>query len=114
MHPAIPMANAWCRFDRLTGRTVKEDSPFVPLQPLHRRDTRHHRIAVMLADQHQALYRGFAQTPLDWGHFGEFNSSRAAGASASFWAPSEASVGPSTPHVLEIGLDLINQGLRFR
>jgi len=36
MHPAIPMANAWCRFDRLTGRTVKEDSPFVPLQPLHR------------------------------------------------------------------------------
>jgi len=40
----------------------------------------------MLADQHQALYRGFAQTPLDWGHFGELNSSRAAGASASFWA----------------------------
>jgi hypothetical protein len=56
----------------------------VPLQPLHRRDTRHHRIAAMLADQHQPLYRGFAQTPVDWGHFGEFNSSRAASASASF------------------------------
>ncbi len=42
----------------------------------------------MLADQHQPIYRGFAQTPLDWGHFDEFNSSRAASASASFWAPS--------------------------
>jgi hypothetical protein len=28
MHPAIPMANAWCRFNRLTGLTVNEDSPF--------------------------------------------------------------------------------------
>jgi hypothetical protein len=41
----------------------------------------------------------FHQTPLDWGHFGKFNSSRAPRASASFWIPSEASVGPSTPHV---------------
>ena len=29
----------------------------------------------------------------------EFNFSRAASASASFWVPSEASVAPSTPHV---------------
>jgi hypothetical protein len=28
MHPAIPMANACGRFNRLTGLTVNEDSPF--------------------------------------------------------------------------------------
>ena len=42
----------------------------------------------------------------------EFNFSRAVIASASFWVLSEASVAPRT--FLDLGLDLINQGLRFR
>jgi len=31
----------------------------MPWQRFHHRDTRHHRIAAVLADKHQALYRGF-------------------------------------------------------
>jgi hypothetical protein len=31
----------------------------VPSQRFHHCDTRHHRVAAVLADQHQPLYRGF-------------------------------------------------------
>jgi len=53
-------------------------------------------------------------TPLDWGHFGELNSGRAASASASFGLVQKHPLGLQLRTFLELGLDLINQSLRFR
>jgi len=55
----------------------------------------------------------FLQPPLDCRHF-EFNFSRAASASASFWVLQKHPLGLQLRTFLDLGLDLINKSLRFR